>query len=119
MVSLAVVERCLREHSPSSPVDARIGAVAFIHRFCSSLHEHDHFHCCAIDRGFEPAFVPDDAPSISVHAALRLDAAAFADVQARVRTPVLRTFFNRGLIDKDGATEMRSGAQIGATWPMM
>ena len=30
-IFLSVVERCLREHSPSSPADARIGAVAFIH----------------------------------------------------------------------------------------
>ena len=47
--------------------------------------------------GNEP-FAPDDAPSVSSHAALELDAAAFADVQARVRTRVLRTFVKRGLI---------------------
>ena len=42
-IFLSVVERCLREHSPSSPADARIGAIAFIHRFGSSLNEHFHF----------------------------------------------------------------------------
>jgi hypothetical protein len=64
-IFLSVVERCLREHSPSSPADARIGAVAFIHRFGSSLSEHvrsaclgyrfaaSNFHCCVIDGVFE------------------------------------------------------------------
>jgi hypothetical protein len=30
-----------------------IGAVAFIHRFGSSLNEHVHFHVCAVDGVFE------------------------------------------------------------------
>lgn len=50
-ILLRVVERCLREHSPGCPAAARIGAVAFIHRFGSSLNEHVHFHCCVIDGG--------------------------------------------------------------------
>jgi hypothetical protein len=32
-----------------------IGAVAFIHRFGSSLNEHVHFHVCAVDGVFEEA----------------------------------------------------------------
>ena len=114
-IFLSVVERCLREHSPACPAAARIGAVAFIHRFGSSLNEHVHFHCCVIDGVFEPVVAPDDAPSVSFHAALThaLDAAAFADVQARVRTRVLRTFVKRGLIDKDDAAEMRAWAHDG------
>ena len=112
-IFLSVVERCLREHSPACPVTARIGAVAFIHRFGSSLNEHVHFHCCVIDGVFEPAVALDEAPSVSFHAALGLDAAAFADVQARVRTRVLRTFVRRGLIDNDDATEMRAWAHGG------
>lgn len=46
---LRVVERCLREHSPGCGASARIGSVAFIHRFGSSLTEHVHFHCCIVD----------------------------------------------------------------------
>ena len=42
-IFLSVVERCLRDHSPACPATARIGAVAFIHRFGSSLNEHIHF----------------------------------------------------------------------------
>ncbi len=52
---LAVVERCLRDHSSDCPTAARIGAVAFIHRFGSSLNVHVHFQCCAIDGVFEAA----------------------------------------------------------------
>ncbi len=112
-IFLSEVERCLREHSPACPAAARIGAVAFIHRFGSSLNEHVHFHCCVIDGVFEPAVAPDDAPGVSFHAAIELDAAAFAEVQARVRTRVLSTFVKRGLIDKDDAAEMRAWAHDG------
>ena len=114
-IFLSVAERCLRDHSPACPATARIGAVAFIHRFGSSLNEHIHFHCCVIDGVFDAAVAPDEAPSATFHAALahELDAAAFADVQARVRTRVLRTFVRRGLIDKDDAAEMRAWAHDG------
>ena len=112
-IFLSVVERCLREHSPSSPADARIGAVAFIHRFGSSLNEHVHFHCCIIDGVFAPVVTPDEVPGVRFHAALEFGAAAFADVQARVRTRVLRTFVRHGLIDNDDATEMRAWAHDG------
>ncbi len=62
-----------------------------------------------------PAVAPDDAPGVSFRAALAhaLDAAAFADVQACVRTRVQRTFVKRGLIDKDDAAEMRAWAHDG------
>jgi hypothetical protein len=44
-IFLSAVERCLREHSPGRSESARIGAVAFIHRFGSSLNEHVRFAC--------------------------------------------------------------------------
>jgi hypothetical protein len=124
-IFLSVVERCLREHSSACPADARIRAVAFIHRFGSSLNEHvrfgslglrfaaSKFHCCVIDGVFELDVAPYDSPSVSSHSALELDAAAFADVQTLVRTRVLRSFDRRGLIDKDDATEMRARAHDG------
>ena len=57
----------------------------------------------------------DQAPCVSFHAALahELDAAAFAGVQARVRTRALRSFVKRGLIDKDDAAGMRAWAHDG------
>ena len=84
------VERCLREHSPGCPADTRIGVVAFIHRFGSSLNEHVHFHCCVIDGVFDAAVAPDDAPGVRFHAVLSrtLDAAASADLQTRACEPV-------------------------------
>jgi len=54
-ILLRGVERCLREHSPGCDSAARIGAIAFIHRFGSSLNEHTHFHCCVVDGVFQPA----------------------------------------------------------------
>jgi hypothetical protein len=42
-IFLRGVERCLREHSSGCDPTARIGAIAFIHRFGSSLNEHTHF----------------------------------------------------------------------------
>ena len=42
-ILLRAVERCLREHSSGCDHTARIGAIAFIHRFGSSLNEHTHF----------------------------------------------------------------------------
>ena len=47
----------LQAHSPGvAQVDKaaqQIGAVAFIHRFGSSLNEHVHFHVCVVDGVFE------------------------------------------------------------------
>lgn len=42
-ILLCGVERSLREHSFGCCNTARIGAIAFIHRFGSSLNEHIHF----------------------------------------------------------------------------
>ncbi len=85
---LRAVESCLRPHSPGSGPAARLGAVAFIHRFGSSLNAHLHFHCVVIDGAF------DSAPTgrVVFHAAAGLDATATADVQAGVRRRLLRVF---------------------------
>jgi hypothetical protein len=45
---LGVVEQRLRAHRPSAGSTARLGAVAFIHRFGSTLNLHLHFHCVVI-----------------------------------------------------------------------
>jgi len=38
------VETTIRQRSPNVPADARLGAVAFVHRFGSYLDPHIHFH---------------------------------------------------------------------------
>jgi len=53
-IFLDEIERHLRAHCPSAGPQARVGAVAFIHRFGSSLNLHTHFHVCVIDGIFEP-----------------------------------------------------------------
>ena len=52
---LGLVEQRLRAHSPSAGSTARIGAVAFIHRFGTTLNSHLHFHCVVIDGVFDAA----------------------------------------------------------------
>ena len=52
-VFMRVVEQHLRSHSPGSGPAARLGAVAFIHRFGSTFNAHLHFHCVVIDGVFD------------------------------------------------------------------
>jgi hypothetical protein len=52
---LRAVACCLRAHSPGSGPAARLGAVAFIHRFGSSLDAYLHFRCVVIDGVFDAA----------------------------------------------------------------
>jgi hypothetical protein len=82
---LRAVESCLRAHSPGASPAARLGAVAFIHRFGATLNAHLHFHCVVVDGVFEPA-----AGGIVFHAASGLDATAITRVQAQVRRRLLR-----------------------------
>ena len=83
---LRAVEQCLRAHSPGSSPAARLGAVAFIHRFGSTLNPHLHFHCVVIDGVFDAAA----ADGVVFHAASGLDEHAFAAVQACVRRRLAR-----------------------------
>ena len=99
---LRVVEQCLQAHSPGSGPAARLGAVAFIHRFGSTLNAHLHFHCVVIDGVFDAAA----AGGVIFSAATGLEASAIADVQACVRRRLLRVFVRRGLLPGDDARAM-------------
>ena len=101
-IFLDEIERHLRVHSPGAGPDARAGAVAFIHRFGSSLNLHTHFHVCVIDGVFEPE--PDHG--VRFIAVEELDAGDAEAVQAQVRRRILRAFVRRGLIDRDDRLEM-------------
>jgi hypothetical protein len=96
---LRAVEQCLRAHSPGSGPAARLGAVAFIHRFGSTLNAHLHFHCVVIDGVFDAA----TTGGIIFTAATGVDANAIAQVQAQVRRRLLRVFVRRGLLPRDDA----------------
>jgi len=102
-IVLDEIERHLRAHSPGAGPDARAGAVAFIHRFGSSLNLHTHFHVCVIDGVFEP----DLQGGIRFFAVDELDAGDAETVQGRVRHRILRAVVRRGLIDKDDRKEMQ------------
>jgi hypothetical protein len=90
---LRVVEQCLQAHSPGSGPAARLGAVAFINRFGSTLNAHLYFHCVVIDGVFDAT----TAGGVVVHAVAGLDAPAITAVQACVR---------RGLLPGDDARAM-------------
>jgi hypothetical protein len=68
-------------------------ALAFIHRFGSSLNEHVHFHVCVVDGVFEQVPGEGDAdaqeaaiPAACFHPATGVDADAVAQVQALAQT---------------------------------
>jgi hypothetical protein len=88
-----------------------IGAVAFIHRFGSSLNEHVHFHVCVVDGVFEVVAGETKAETttprgIIFHPATGIDETTVAPVQADLRRRILRAFVGRGLIEKSDAKEM-------------
>jgi hypothetical protein len=97
----------------------RIGAVAFIHRFGSSLNEHVHFHVCVVDGVFEEVAGGTDADSQSsttsviLHPASGVDAAAASQVQATLRRRILRAFVGRGLPESCDAKDMPSWLRHG------
>jgi hypothetical protein len=96
-----------------------IGAVAFIHRFGSSLNEHVHFHVCAVDGVFEEvageggadaqaqARAQACAPGVIFHPATGIDTEAVAKAQASLRRRILRAFVGRGLLEGFEAQEMQ------------
>jgi len=81
-------------------VAQHIGAVAFIHRFGSSMNGHVHFHVCVVDAVFE------EVPGIIFHPASAIDATAVALVQTELRRRILLAFVGRGLLESFEAKEM-------------
>ncbi len=106
---LRAVEACLRAHSAGAGPAARIGAVAFIHRFGSALNAHLHFHCVVLDG----VFASTPAGGVVFHAATGIDAPAIAAVQAKVRRGLLQSFVRRGLLESDDAHNMVQWAHDG------
>lgn len=95
------------------------GAVAFIHRFGSSLNEHVHLHVCVVDGVFEEAAgegggadahaqarAQARAPGVIFHPAAGATADAVTQAQATLRKRILRAFVGRGLREGFEAQEM-------------
>ena len=104
-IFLRIIAQTLQTHSPGAAhVDRaalHIGAVAFIHRFGSSLNEHVHFHVCVVDGVFEEVVC-----GVIFHPASGIDADAVVHVQATLRRRILRAFVGRGLLESCDAKEM-------------
>ena len=113
-IFLRVVQQSLQAHCPGSaqgdPASLHLGAVAFIHRFGSSLNTHVHFHVCVVDGVFEAL---PNALAVNFHAATGLDEAAMAQVQADVRRRILRAFVARGHLEACDAKDMAAYAHGG------
>ncbi|MEY3145936.1 MAG: hypothetical protein RL342_1607, partial [Pseudomonadota bacterium] len=122
-IFLRVIEQTLQAHCPGADhtdkANLHIGAVAFIHRFGSSLNEHVHFHVCAVDGVFEEvageggdvdadAQARDQArgPGVIFHPATGVNATAVDQVQTTLRRRILRAFVGRGLLEGFEAKEM-------------
>ena len=99
---LRAVEQCPRGHSAGAGATARLGAVAFIHRFGTALNAHLHFHCVVIDG----VFAPTATGGVVFHPATTLDGPAIATVQAKVRRRLLQSLVRRGLLAEDDAQAM-------------
>ncbi|MGD8359969.1 MAG: transposase [Gemmatimonadota bacterium] len=61
-ILLRALQATLREACPTAPRIAAMGAVSFLHRFCSSLNPHFHYHLCVVDGLFKR--VEDDTDQI-------------------------------------------------------
>jgi len=114
-IFLRVIEQSLCAHCPGAARADRahlhIGAVAFIHRFGSSLNEHVHFHVCVVDGVFEVAAGETQAesatpPGVIFHPAAGIDETAVSQAQADLRQRILRAFVGRGLLESGDAKEM-------------
>jgi len=111
-IFLRVVQQSLQAHCPGAdkadPASLHLGAVAFIHRFGSSLNTHVHFHVCVVDGVFEAQQDAEsvNAQSITFHPATGVDDVAIAQVQANVRKRILRAFVARGHIEPGDAKDM-------------
>jgi hypothetical protein len=103
-IFLRVIAQSLQSNSPGAAQLDRaalhIGAVAFIHRFGSSLNAHVHFHVCAVDGVFEEvageghadADVQASPPGVAFHPATGIDETVVAQAQATLRRRILRAF---------------------------
>jgi hypothetical protein len=111
-IFLRVIGQSLQSNSPgSAQVDKaalHIGALAFIHRFGSSLNGHVHFHVCVVDGVFEAVALEGDAGTdvyaspagVVFHPATGINQTSVAQVQTTLQKRILRAFVARGLLER-------------------
>jgi len=122
---LRVIARSLSAQCPSAArldkAGLHIGAVAFIHRFGSSLNEHVHLQVCVVDGVFDvvagdvDAAVQRSAPGVTFHPASQIDETVVARAQATLRRRILRAFAGslRSFASKASAPIERLPAALG------
>lgn len=96
-IFLRVIAQSLQTHCPGAQqadkADLHIGAIAFIHRFGSSLNARVHFHVCVVDGVFEAVALEGEADAqvqassqgVVLYPATGIDQAAVAQVQATLQ----------------------------------
>jgi hypothetical protein len=89
---------------PAAGSDARIGALAFIHRFGALLNPHEHFHCIVIEGVFEA----DASGTATFQESSAPDRKLLDEVQAKVRRRLLRALTRRGVLEPEDAETMAS-----------
>jgi hypothetical protein len=116
-IFLRVIAQTLKANCPgaqnSNKAALHIGAIAFIHRFVSSLNEHVHFHVCAVDGVLEAVVVGEateqgtrtTAIRVTFHPATEIACEVVVQAQASLRRRILRAFVGRGLLDGFEAQE--------------
>jgi DNA-directed RNA polymerase subunit RPC12/RpoP len=115
---LRVIAQSLQSNCPGAAQVGKaalhIGAIAFIHRFGSSLNGHVHFHVCVVDGVFQEvaldvvadAELQPSPTGVIFHPASAIDATAVAQAQADLRRRILHAFVGRGLLESCDAKEM-------------
>jgi hypothetical protein len=109
-IFLGEIERLLRDaagawgdgNAPPS-AQAKLGAVAFLHRFGSALNRHVHLHACVTDGVFSATAAGD---GVAFLPGRPISPADLATLTERVRRRLLRSFRRRRLIDAETATDM-------------
>jgi hypothetical protein len=101
-IFVRAIRTTLCRASPGAPSDARLGALAFLHRFGSSLNTHFHYHLVVLDGVFSGT----DDEGVRFHASSQLTSAHWLELQRVVQRRVLRYFRTQDLLDEADANGM-------------
>ncbi len=108
-IFLRAVEAHLQKSCQGASVQARFGAISFVHRFGASLNRHLHYHCCILDGVFEPLA----EGGVQFRQASALTPEVVTAIEEQVRRRVLRWFSRHGLLDPADACDMLAWANGG------